>query len=147
METWRPATLTKRDSNTGAFHWILRNFMNSFFIQHCFYPFELFRILLHSYTIFLVEKIFMTKGCCSLVTKFSIFRFSVSITVCSLSRLINTFNDWHGHLTQTFDLSKIKFHIQWFQWCFFSLEKWLHLLFLLFLRQVRWISILELQDF
>ena len=34
LQVWRSATLLKRDSNTGAFLWILWIFRNSFFIDH-----------------------------------------------------------------------------------------------------------------
>ena len=34
LKTWRPATLLKRDSNTGVFLWILRNFEEHLFLQN-----------------------------------------------------------------------------------------------------------------
>ena len=34
-QAWKPATLLKRDSNTGVFLWILQNFVRTtFFIEH-----------------------------------------------------------------------------------------------------------------
>ena len=34
LHTWRPATLSKADSNTGVFRWILRNFWNTYFEEN-----------------------------------------------------------------------------------------------------------------
>ena len=34
FKAWRPATLRRKDSNTGVFLWNLRNFENIFFIEH-----------------------------------------------------------------------------------------------------------------
>ena len=34
LQAFRAATLLKRDSNTGVFLWILRNFINILFIEH-----------------------------------------------------------------------------------------------------------------
>ena len=33
LKAWRPATLLKRDSNTGVFLWSLRHFYNTFFYK------------------------------------------------------------------------------------------------------------------
>ena len=34
LQAWRPATLLKRDSNTGVFLWNLQNFSEHFFLQN-----------------------------------------------------------------------------------------------------------------
>ena len=34
LHAWRPPTLLKRDSNTGSFLWILRNFYEQLFLQN-----------------------------------------------------------------------------------------------------------------
>ena len=34
LQAWRPSTLSKRDSNTSVFRWILRVFKNTIFTEH-----------------------------------------------------------------------------------------------------------------
>ena len=73
FKAWRPATLRRKDSNTGVFLWNLRNFENTFFIEHL-------QSLLLKLNIFMLQ-----------LPIFYILEFEVSIGMRAMRKKLNIF--------------------------------------------------------